>query len=199
MHERSLEDGAESLSNVKPPGPVTDEQLIASVMAGDQAALAALVTRHHAPLFGYLYHLTAGRSGVSGDRQLAEDLVQETFLHVLRLPAYPADRPFKPWLYTIATNLARDHFKSAAVSRALHQREPDETLLALCDPAPGPEERALAAEQGADVAAAFARLGEEYRAALLLRFYQGLSLQEIADALHVPLGTVKSRLSVGTR
>ncbi len=87
----------------------SDEQLMAAVMAGDQLALAALVTRHHAPLLGYLYRLTGG------DRPLAEDLVQETFLRMLRQRTRPADRPFKPWLYKIATNLARDHFKSAAV------------------------------------------------------------------------------------
>ena len=87
----------------------SDEQVMAAVMAGDQVAFAALVTRHHAPLLGYLYRLTGG------DRQLAEDLVQETLLHVLRQRTCPVDRPFKPWLYTIATNLARDHFKSSAV------------------------------------------------------------------------------------
>src|ERR1051326_2755469 len=86
-----------------------DEQVMAAVMAGDQVAFAALGTRHHAPLLGYLYRL------VGGDRQLAEDLVQETLLHVLRQRTCPVDRPFKPWLYMIATNLARDHFKSAAV------------------------------------------------------------------------------------
>lgn len=79
----------------------SDEQLMAAVMAGDQVALAALVTRHHAPLLGYLYRL------VGGDRPLAEDLVQETLLHVLRQRTCQSDRPFKPWLYTIATNLAR--------------------------------------------------------------------------------------------
>src|SRR6266851_4241995 len=65
----------------KKPRPMqerSDEQLMAAVMAGDQVALAALVTRHHAPLLGYLYRL------VGGDRQLSEDLVQETLLHVLR-------------------------------------------------------------------------------------------------------------------
>ena len=87
----------------------SDEQLMAAVMAGDQVALAALVTRHHAPLLGYLYRL------VGGDRPLAEDLVQETLLHVLRQRTFRSGRPFKPWLYTIATNLARDYFKSAAV------------------------------------------------------------------------------------
>ena len=70
-------------------------------------------------------------------------------------------------------------------------------LLHLYDSEPGPEERALAAEQGSEVRAALAQLGEEYRVVLVLRFYQGFSLQEIAETLHIPLGTVKSRLSVG--
>jgi RNA polymerase sigma-70 factor, ECF subfamily len=87
----------------------SDEHLMAAVQAGDQVALAALVTRRHGPLLGYLYRL------VGGDRQLAEDLVQETMLHVLRQRTYQVGRPFKPWLYRIATNLARDSFKSAAM------------------------------------------------------------------------------------
>ena len=169
----------------------SDEQLMAAVMAGDQVALAALVTRHHGPLLGYLYRL------VGGDRPLAEDLVQETLLHVLRQRTCPSDRPFKPWLYTIATNLARDYFKSAAVRQRWRGGEEEEALLHLYDNTPGPEERALVAEQGSEVRAALAQLGEEYRIVVLLRFYQGFSLQEIAETLHIPLGTVKSRLSVG--
>ena len=169
----------------------SDEQLMAAVMAGDQVALAALVTRHHAPLLGYLYRL------VGGDRQLSEDLVQETLLHVLRQRTYQADRPFKPWLYTIATNLARDYFKSAAVRQRWREGDSEEALLHLYDNEPSPEERALAAEQGSEVRAALAQLREEYRVVVVLRFYQGFSLQEIAATLHIPLGTVKSRLSVG--
>jgi RNA polymerase sigma-70 factor, ECF subfamily len=169
----------------------SDEQLMAAVMAGDQVALAALVTRHHAPLLGYLYRL------VGGDRQLSEDLVQETLLHVLRQRTYQAGRPFKPWLYMIATNLARDYFKSAAVRKSGQSVDEEQELLHLYDSEPSPEERALAAERGSEVRAALAQLGEEYRVVLLLRFYQGFSLQEIAETLHIPLGTVKSRLSVG--
>src|SRR5260370_18299156 len=104
----------------------SDEQLMAAVMAGDQVALAALVTRHHAPLLGYLYRL------VGGDRQLSEDLVHETLLHVLRQRTYQADRPFKPWLYTIATNLARDYFNSAAVLKSGRGGDSDEAHLDLC-------------------------------------------------------------------
>jgi len=169
----------------------SDEQLIRAVMAGDQMALAVLVTRHHAPLLGYLYRL------VGGDRQLSEDLVQETLLHVLRQRTYQAGRPFKPWLYMIATNLARDYFKSAVVRKSRRSDDEEEALLHLEDSEPGPEERALAAERSSEVRAALAQLREEYRVVLLLRFYQGFNLQEIAETLHIPLGTVKSRLSVG--
>ncbi len=154
----------------------SDEQLMAAVMVGDQVALAALVTRHHAPLLGYLYRL------VGGDRQLSEDLVQETLLHVLRQRTYQSDRPFKPWLYTIATNLVRDYFKSAAARRSFRGDDSEEVLLHLYDSEASPED---------------SQLGEEYRIVLFLRFYQGFSLQEIAETLHIPLGTVKSRISVG--
>ncbi len=171
---------------------MSDERLMSAVMAGDQVALATLVTRHHAPLLGYLYRL------VGGDRLLAEDLAQETLLQVMRQRTHSPDRPFKPWLYTIATNLARDHFKSAAVR---HRGRLDEegAMLHLHDCSPGPEEHALANERGSEVRAALSQLGEEYRVAMVLRFYQGFSLQEIAETLQIPLGTVKSRLSVGAR
>jgi RNA polymerase sigma-70 factor, ECF subfamily len=169
----------------------SDEQLMAAVTAGDQQALATLVTRHHAPLFGYLYRLAAG------DRPLAEDLAQETFLRMMRQRMRPADIPFKPWLYKIATNLARDHFKSAAVRQRGSVGDTEEVLLRMYDGDPGPEERALAGEQDSEVRAALAQLSEDFRVVVVLRFYQGFSLQEIAETLQIPLGTVKSRLSVG--
>jgi RNA polymerase sigma-70 factor (ECF subfamily) len=190
---RSYQERAHDLQEPTQPRPLqerSDEQLMAAVQAGDQVALAALVTRHHALLLGYLYRL------VGGDRQLAEDLVQETLLLVLRQRTYQAARPFKPWLYTIATNLARDYFKSAAVCQRWREGDEEEALLHLEDLEPSPEERVLAAEQGNEVRAALAQLGEDYRVVVVLRFYQGFSLQEIAQTLHIPLGTVKSRLSV---
>jgi RNA polymerase sigma-70 factor, ECF subfamily len=170
---------------------LSDEVLMGEVMAGKTLALAMLVERYHAPLLAYLYRLA------HGDRPLAEDLVQETFLNVFQQKGYQPGRRFKPWLYAIATNRARDHFKSAAVRQCWRRDEEEESLLQMYDNAAGPEERALAAELGSEVRAALARLGEEYRVVLVLRFYQGFSLQEIAETLQIPLGTVKSRLSVG--
>jgi RNA polymerase sigma-70 factor (ECF subfamily) len=170
---------------------LSDEQLLAAVLAGEREALTVLVARYQAPLTGYLDRLAGP------DWALAQDLAQETFVRVLRQHGCRGNRPFKPWLYAIATNLARDHFKSAAVQRAT--RLDDEFASRLVDWDVGPEERALAAERAADVAEALRCLSAEYRAALVLRFYNGLSLQEIADTLEIPLGTVKSRLSVGLR
>jgi DNA-directed RNA polymerase specialized sigma24 family protein len=88
---------------------LSDEELMEVLMAGDQAPLRPLVERHHANLLGFLYRM------VGGDRQLAEDLVQDTFLRLIRQRTYAANRPFKPWLYAIASNLARDHFRASGL------------------------------------------------------------------------------------
>jgi RNA polymerase sigma-70 factor (ECF subfamily) len=170
---------------------LSDEHLLAAVLAGDMDALAGLVERYQCPLTGYLDRM------VGADWALAQDLVQETFMRVLRQHACRGDKPFKPWLYAIATNLVRDHFKSAAVQRAGWLDDHTEVYLADADA--GPEQQVLARERAAALAAALGDVSPEYRAALVLRFYNGLSLQEIAETLDVPLGTVKSRLSVGLR
>lgn len=162
---------------------------MASVKGGDLNALSLLVERHYNPLLGYLYRLT------NCNRPLSEDLAQETFARLLRQHSYRQERPFKPWLYAIATNLARDYFRSGP---GRISSTGVEILPEIIDGAPGPEELTLTREKGKVVAEAISRLGEEYRAALLLRFYNGLSLEEIAETLSIPLGTVKSRLSVGT-
>ena len=74
--------------------------------------LDTLVDRHYDALIGYLYRL------LYGDRALAEDMAQETFLRVLRgIKQYSYPRPFKAWLYAIATNLARDHYSRADTRR----------------------------------------------------------------------------------
>ncbi|MFI5091115.1 MAG: RNA polymerase sigma factor [Terriglobales bacterium] len=169
---------------------LSDEELMEALMAGDQAALRPLVERHHANLLGFLYRM------VGGDRRLAEDLVQDAFLRLIRQRTYAASRPFKPWLYAIASNLARDHFRASG----RHGEMIGEDALAdLADQRPGPEVIALERDTNRRVAAAMAALGHEYRAALILRFFHDMSLESIAQTLGIPIGTVKSRLSVGTR
>ena len=164
----------------------SNEQLARGVQAGRADDLARLVERHHSPLLGFLYRLTGG------DRPLAEDLVQETFLRVLRgIHRYQPARPFKPWLYAIAINAARDHYKSADTRYTA-------SLTADFDAA-GPDtpgETSLAADEWRQVEAAVRSLPLHQREVVVLRYADELSLQEIASVLGIPVGTVKSRLSL---
>jgi RNA polymerase sigma-70 factor (ECF subfamily) len=173
----------------------SDETLALGIKRGDPNALAVLVERHHSPLLGYLYRLT------DGDRALAEDLAQETFLRALRgISSYDPARPFKPWVYAIATNLARDHYKSARVGRERSlDSESAGTDGEWASAEAAPEQAALRAEESRTVQRAVADLPDHQREVVVLRFYQSLALNEIAAALDIPLGTVKSRLSLGIR
>ena len=116
-------------------------------------------------------------------------------MRLLQQDSYQPGRPFKPWFYAIATHLAYDYFRTNAPATPCLL---DEILSLIWWITRRARRTGSSHGRGPAVAAAVAALGEEYQAALILRYYNGLSLQEIAEALDVPLGTVKSRLSVGT-
>lgn len=167
----------------------SDEDLARGIQRGIKVDLTRLVERHHGPLLGFLYRMTGG------NRPLAEDLAQETFLRVLRgIGQYQYPRPFKPWLYGIATNLARDHYKQAEMRHTISM--PERTPEIEAD---APEASLLEDIEAQQVAFAITSLPAHQREAVVLRYYQELSLAEIADVLNVPVGTVKSRLSLGLK
>ena len=90
------------------PPPTPDEELMLRVQDGDQSAYRALFERHHARVYGYLLRRMR-------DRQVADDLFQETFLSAYRARhTWQRERPFRPWLFTIAANLSRDAARRAA-------------------------------------------------------------------------------------
>ncbi len=169
------------------PALSTDEQLALRVQQGSRHDLTTLVERHHSDLLGFLYRQTGG------DRALAEDLAQEAFLRVVRaIGQYSYPRPFKSWLYAIALNVARDHFKRAETRHT--DSMPNDFDAPAAD---APDDDLLTTEEARQVAALVAALPTHQREAVLLRYYQDFSLAEIAAALDVPVGTVKSRLSLG--
>ena len=171
----------------------SDERLARGVQQGRAEDLTALVERHHGPLLGFVYRMTGG------DRALAEDLAQETFLRTLRaIGQYQYPRPFKPWLYAIATNLARDYYKQAEIRHADSAGDVEADSEASRHGS-GPEDQVIAEMEARNVAAAIGALPAHQREAVILRYYQDLSLAEIAETLGVPVGTVKSRLSLGLR
>jgi len=167
-----------------------DEELALGIQRGNKADLATLVERHHSPLVGFLYRMTGG------DHSLAEDLVQETFLRVLRsIHQYQYPRPFKPWLYMIATNLARDYYKRAETRYVMGSSE-DETQF-IGEIELRPEDALLLDAEVAAVVTALHMLPAHQREVIILRYCQELSLAEISEALAIPVGTVKSRVSLG--
>lgn len=171
---------------------LSDEALALGVQQGQQQDLVSLVERHHDALIGYVYRLTGG------NRLLSEDLVQEAFLRVWRgIGSYQYPRPFKAWLYAIATNLVRNHMKQADTRRT--QSADDDILDLMSEPTASMEEGLVQTEAAHDVLALLQTLPDHQREVIVLRYYRELPLDQIAEVLGIPLGTVKSRLSLGLR
>jgi RNA polymerase sigma-70 factor (ECF subfamily) len=156
----------------------------ARLRRGDTAGLAGLMGRHQDRLFRYLLRLL-------GDETVAEDSFQQTWVQVAeRIGRYDASRPFAPWLFTVARNLALDH---------LRRRRPDsldevDEPAAPRGPASDPLARAVARQQSVRLAGAVAGLAPLDREVLSLRFEEDLALPALAETLGVPVPTAKARL-----
>ena len=158
----------------------------------DMELLADLVERYQHRLVRYLLYLT-------GRREYAEDLAQETWIRVLqRGTQYNGRQRFDPWLFAIARNLAIDYLreKRKAVEAASLPNDPDAVLL-LSSSGPSPFEAAARSEDAMRLAGRLQILPPLYREALLLRFQEDLSLAEMAQVLGAPTTTVTSRIYRG--
>lgn len=158
----------------------------------DMELLADLVERCQHRLVRYLLYLT-------GRREYAEDLAQETWIRVLqRGSQYNGRQRFDPWLFAIARNLAIDYLrkKRKAVQTDSLPDDRDEILL-VSSSGPSPFEAAARSEDAIRLAGQLQILSPLYREALLLRFQEELSLAEIAQVVGAPLTTVTSRIYRG--
>ncbi len=184
----------------------TDEEILTSYRRGEAAGLEILVRRHHDDLMRFLIRLVGERSG-------AEDVFQETFLQIhTSADSFDASRKFKPWLFTIAANKARDLLRRNTRRRTLDLSAPvsgsrggggagngdGDSGPAFVDlmevDVPQPGDAIGGSERDEMVQRAVAELPITLREVLLLAYFQRLSYNQIADALGIPLGTVKSRL-----
>lgn len=174
----------------------TDEQLLADHVAGQIDGFELLVRRHSQELFRFLVRFT-------GSSSLAEDVVQEAFLQVhLSAASFDKSRRFKPWLFTIAANKARDLIRSRRrrpevpldAQVATDEEEGQRFLDFLADSAAAPSGSLEEQEERAFVQSVMERLPDHLREVLVLSYYHRFPYKEIAEILGVPLGTVKSRL-----
>jgi RNA polymerase sigma-70 factor (ECF subfamily) len=168
--------------------PMSDDHLMARVRDGDAAAFSVLVSRHSDGLVNYLVHVTGGR-------ERAEDVAQEALLRAFtHADRYVADGRFSAWLYRIATNLA---YSESRRRRRWYDRVDRVRAYIGMSPQRLPDTQVLGDQAQDAMRGAIARLPEAFRAALVLREIEGWSYAEVAEALDIPEGTVKSRVNRG--
>ena len=167
-----------------PPPPADDADLLVRVAQRDHAAFELLYRRYVRSVFGLALRRLR-------DRQRAEDAVQETFAAVWRSAAsYRRERgPASPWLFAIARN--------AVVDRQRARHEPPSEVPDTPSGELGPAERAESSFVAWRVHRALEELPEKEREVLELAYWSGLSQSEVAEYLHIPLGTVKTRTRSG--
>jgi RNA polymerase sigma-70 factor (ECF subfamily) len=173
----------------------SDESLVAAHLEGDRHAFRELTARYQNELIHFLGRFL-GSSGA------AEDVFQETFLQIhLSAETFDPQRRFKPWLFTIAANKARDyhrrHGRRAPISLSGSVGsggEGDRYVDLLEADLPSPEAPVLDAERSRLVKGVIDSMPRHFREILLLCYFQRMSYNQIAESLEIPLGTVKSRL-----
>ena len=161
-----------------------ESELVSKAQNGDRNAFSELVHTHSQGVLNVVYRMC-------GNGDLAEDAAQEAFIQAwLRLSSYKVKASFRSWLYRIAVNTAIDMLRKE--KRILPNTIED---LNLSDSRPGPEAMLASSERTELIREAVLTLPNASRAVLILREYEGLSYQEIAESLEIPMGTVMSRLS----
>jgi RNA polymerase sigma-70 factor (ECF subfamily) len=175
----------------------TDESLLAAHLQGDTAAFRELVQRYGDRLLGYLFRMT-------GNRDQAEDLFQETFKRVHEKGHTFRGRSFKSWLFTIATRIVIDQARrrkrqvtlAAVAPTDCDADEPSrlDTVAASADAA-DPADEVVIDEQKQQVRRAVETLPAKQRATLVLAYYQQLSYREVAEVMGCSIGTVKTQMS----
>jgi RNA polymerase sigma-70 factor, ECF subfamily len=172
----------------------SDQEIVALARAGNEAGYRELIRRYERPVFSLLYRMLR-------DRELAEDLAQETFIKALNaIESYRPEFKFSSWIFKIANNAAIDHLRrreldTLSLEGSPHAETPD-AVEATALQVGAKQESALdaveARELGGQIEAAIAQLRPEYRSCILLRHVEGRAYEEIAEILSLPLGTVKT-------
>ncbi|MDP6042252.1 MAG: sigma-70 family RNA polymerase sigma factor, partial [Candidatus Latescibacteria bacterium] len=172
-------------------GEQSDVDVLAEVSAGDIDAYGKIVRRYQGRLYNFVFRFV-------GDRETAEDIVQETFLRAFRKrEEYRAIANFSTWLFTIAGNLAKSELRRRKRWRlfSLHRDDESDTGMELPDKSMRPDAVAESSLADVQIQEAIASLPDNYRQVILLRDVEGMSYQEIAEIVKCPVGTVKSRVN----
>jgi RNA polymerase sigma-70 factor (ECF subfamily) len=173
---------------------LTDQDVVLRARSGQEAAYRELIRRYERPIFALLFRMVR-------DRELAEDLAQETFVKALNaIESYRPEFKFSSWIFKIANNAAIDHLRrreldTLSLDGSPHAETPEAmqaTALQIGARQESPLDTVEAKELGGAIEAAIGSLRPEYRSCILLRHVEGRAYEEIAEILNLPLGTVKT-------
>jgi RNA polymerase sigma-70 factor, ECF subfamily len=173
---------------------LSDQEVVLIARAGREAAYRELIRRYERPVFALLFRMVR-------DRELAEDLAQETFIKALNaIESYRPEFKFSSWIFKIANNAAIDHLRrreldTLSLDGSPHAETPEQmqaTALQIGARQESPLDAVEAKELGGVIEQAIAQLRPEYRSCILLRHVEGRAYEEIAEILSLPLGTVKT-------
>jgi len=173
---------------------LSDQEVVLRARSGQEAAYRELIRRYERPVFALLFRMVR-------DRELAEDLAQETFIKALNaIDSYRPEFKFSSWIFKIANNAAIDHLRrrelnTLSLDGSPHAETPEAmqaTALQIGARQETPLDAVEAKELGGAIEAAIGSLRPEYRSCILLRHVEGRAYEEIAEMLNLPLGTVKT-------
>lgn len=175
---------------------LTDEQLLSLYRMGQKRAFTVLMERYKLELFHFLYRFVMSK-------EIAEDLFQEAFLQVhVSADSFDASKRFRPWLFTIAANKARDHLRKVNRQQELSLAKPlstgsddsGEIIDLIAGEFELPQDQIEREDARRRVREIIAQMPDHMREILILGYFQQMPYKDISDMLSVPLGTVKSRL-----
>ncbi|NOU46613.1 MAG: RNA polymerase sigma factor [Bacteroidales bacterium] len=162
---------------------LADEKLIVAITNGDSAAFNALYKRYNERILYYFYRM------LGNDKELAQDFLQDLFLKIIDKPhLFDVERKFSTWIFSIAHNMCKNEYRNRVV-RDIVDRDADTDYIPYDE-----ETTNYLSFQIEDVFSCLNEFDEMHRTAFLLKYREGLSIDEISSILELPVGTIKSRL-----
>lgn len=169
---------------------VDDATLLKEYIAGNETALAQLIKRHQSKIYGFIYSKI-------GDRDLSDDIFQDTFIKVIRTiksNSYNEEGKFLPWVMRIAHNLIVDHFRKNKKMPMFRETEEFSIFSIMTDDSPTIENKIITTQIAKDLQKLIDELPEDQKEVLIMRMYQDMSFKEISEATGVSINTALGRM-----
>ncbi len=168
----------------------SDALLVKNYVAGDESALATLITRHESKIYGFIYSKIA-------DRDVSDDIFQDTFIKViktLKSQSYNEEGKFLPWVMRIAHNLIIDHFRKNKKMPMFRETDEFSIFSVMSDNAMNVENQMISEQVEVDLKRLIDELPEDQKEVLMMRIYQDLSFKEISELTGVSINTALGRM-----